>query len=60
MLIDASFRCAFCGETVWTSADPSQGSGHRYVEDCQVCCQPNLLVVTLDGRGGAHIEAEPE
>ena len=25
------------------------GSKQQYVEDCQVCCQPNVLTVRWDG-----------
>ena len=26
-----------------------RGSKQQYVEDCQVCCQPNVLTVRWDG-----------
>jgi hypothetical protein len=29
--------------------DESAGSKQQYVEDCQVCCQPNVLTVRWDG-----------
>jgi hypothetical protein len=45
----ASFQCAGCGEWVETSVDESAGSKQQYVEDCQVCCQPNVLTVRWDG-----------
>jgi cysteine-rich CPXCG protein len=41
----AGFQCAACGEWVETSVDESAGSKQQYVEDCQVCCQPNVLTV---------------
>jgi hypothetical protein len=28
--------------------DESAGTSQQYVEDCQVCCQPNVLTVTFD------------
>jgi Cysteine-rich CPXCG len=41
--------------------DESAGSRQRYVEDCQVCCKPNLLRVSWDaGAGEFVIEAELE
>ncbi len=41
--MNASFQCAGCGEENETDVDPSAGSQQSYVEDCQVCCKPNLL-----------------
>ncbi len=41
----ASFQCASCGEMNETSVDESAGSKQRYVEDCQVCCRPNVLKI---------------
>jgi hypothetical protein len=37
---------AGCGEWNETTVDESAGSRQRYVEDCQVCCKPNLLRVS--------------
>jgi hypothetical protein len=45
MQSEASFLCAWCGETNFTFADVSQGSDQQYVEDCQICCRPNVLNV---------------
>ncbi|HEX6982090.1 MAG TPA: CPXCG motif-containing cysteine-rich protein [Balneolaceae bacterium] len=42
------FICAYCGETNHTFVDPSQGKVQKYIEDCQVCCQPNELSVSFD------------
>lgn len=44
----AGFQCAGCGEWIETSVDESAGSKQQYVEDCQVCCQPNVLTVRWD------------
>ncbi len=43
--MNASFQCAGCGEENETDVDPSAGSKQSYVEDCQVCCKPNLLQI---------------
>lgn len=42
------FQCAGCGEWNETGVDSSNGRRQQYVEDCQVCCRPNLLTVTYD------------
>ena len=44
----AGFQCAGCGEWNETTVDSSAGRQQRYVEDCQVCCKPNLLHVAWD------------
>jgi Cysteine-rich CPXCG len=31
-----------------TSVDESAGRLQNYVEDCQVCCRPNVLQITYD------------
>jgi hypothetical protein len=40
--------------------DPSAGSHQSYVEDCPVCCVPNLLRITWDDDGRARIDASRE
>jgi hypothetical protein len=45
---EAGFQCAGCGEWIETTVDESGGSKQQYVEDCQVCCQPNVLTVQWD------------
>jgi len=57
----SGYTCAGCGEWNATTVDESAGSRQRYVEDCQVCCKPNLLRVRLKPGGGEFvIEAELE
>jgi hypothetical protein len=35
-------------ETNTTFVDFSGGMQQSYVEDCQVCCQPNILYIQID------------
>jgi hypothetical protein len=42
--------CPYCGESFETPIDTSAGSA-RYVEDCQVCCQPIEFSVEVDHAG---------
>ncbi len=53
----ASVECPFCGETNEVLLDPSAGSRQSYVEDCQVCCQPWNLEVTVDRDGFCSVTA---
>lgn len=43
-------HCPYCGEAFETAVDLSAGS-FRYVEDCQVCCQPIELAGEVDEDG---------
>ena len=56
----ASYTCPSCGETIVASVDPSGGDVQEYVEDCPVCCRPNVLHVTFDREGRVTLDVEPE
>ena len=43
-------ECPYCGECFETPVDTSSGSA-RYVEDCQICCQPIELSLEVDHAG---------
>ena len=45
-----SVDCPYCGERYSTPVDLTAGS-FRYVEDCQVCCQPIELTVEVGDTG---------
>jgi hypothetical protein len=46
--VQASFQCAGCGECNQTTVDESAGRRQSYIEDCQVCCKPNVLRIKYD------------
>jgi hypothetical protein len=56
----ATYSCAYCGESMVIEVDPSAGSAQEYVEDCQVCCSPNVLTVHFLDDGSANVVARPE
>lgn len=39
--------CPYCGETIEVAVDTSAGS-QTYIEDCQVCCRPIVMRLTVD------------
>jgi hypothetical protein len=53
----SGFQCAGCGEWNETSIDQSAGSKQSYVEDCQICCKPNVLQVWWDNDLGEFLMA---
>ncbi|AFZ33371.1 hypothetical protein Glo7428_4962 (plasmid) [Gloeocapsa sp. PCC 7428] len=57
----AEYTCAYCGEINLTFVDFSAGIQQSYVEDCQVCCQPNVLFLVIDEQTlNIEINSEPE
>ncbi len=57
----SGYVCAGCGEWNETTVDESAGSLQQYVEDCQVCCKPNVLRISWDlSTGEFVIDAELE
>lgn len=42
--------CPYCAETILLRVDLSAGT-QSYVEDCQVCCQPIQLMVSVGDEG---------
>jgi hypothetical protein len=48
LVMNTGFQCAGCGEWNETTVEESAGSKQSYVEDCQVCCKPNLLHINYD------------
>lgn len=60
-LMETGFQCAGCGEWNATVVDEGGGAWQQYVEDCQVCCQPNVLTIEFDSEAQAFaIAAELE
>jgi hypothetical protein len=57
---DATYTCDACGEEIVIPIDHSGGSTQEYVEDCPVCCHPNVIHVEIDEDGDVQVWAEPE
>jgi cysteine-rich CPXCG protein len=57
---EASYVCEACGEEIVVPIDLSAGVSQEYVEDCPVCCRPNLVHVEIDEDGRARVWAEKE
>ncbi|HIE91616.1 MAG TPA: CPXCG motif-containing cysteine-rich protein [Acidobacteria bacterium] len=63
MLLDEhGIHCPYCGEYQTVFIDPSDVDEESYIQDCQVCCRPITLTVTLDldDDTQAHVEARSE
>ena len=57
---EITYTCGNCGEEIVIPLDLSQGSTQEYVEDCPVCCRPNVIVVEIDEEGEASAWADLE
>ena len=57
---EASYICEACGEEIVVPIDVSAGLSQEYVEDCPVCCRPNLVHVEIEEEGEARVWAEKE
>jgi len=58
-LTEKPISCPYCGETITILVDDSLPE-QQYVEDCQVCCRPILLSVSVDADGDAAVVATVE
>ncbi len=60
MLREARYVCDGCGEEIVIEVDPSAGDEQEYVEDCPVCCRPNVIRVRVEQDGDVTAWAEAE
>jgi RNAse (barnase) inhibitor barstar len=51
--------CPYCGEPIEIVVDTSVEQ-QSYIEDCQVCCRPINLAVTVDEEGMPSVDASAE
>ncbi|HEY4611655.1 MAG TPA: CPXCG motif-containing cysteine-rich protein [Bacteroidota bacterium] len=55
------YACAYCGEPNEVFVDHSAGNKQQLVEDCAVCCRPNVIRIFVDSESGSiSINAEFE
>jgi hypothetical protein len=45
---EAGYVCDSCGREIALPIDLSAGSRRESVEDCPVCCRPNVIHVEID------------
>lgn len=57
---EAEYICGSCGEPIVIPIDHSNGRQQEYVEDCPVCCCPNVIHLEIDELGSARAWAELE
>ncbi|HWL92283.1 MAG TPA: CPXCG motif-containing cysteine-rich protein [Phycisphaerae bacterium] len=57
---DSTYTCGSCGEEIVIPIDLSAGRSQEYVEDCPVCCHPNVIRIEIDETGEARARGEHE
>jgi hypothetical protein len=60
VLTEATYVCDACSEEIVIEVDPSAGEEQEYVEDCPVCCRPNVIHVRVEDDGEVRVWAEGE
>jgi hypothetical protein len=58
-LTEKPISCPYCGEIITILVDDSLPE-QQYVEDCQVCCRPIVMTVSIDANGDAAVTATAE
>ena len=51
--------CPYCGEPIALTIDCSVPE-QEYIEDCQVCCRPMMVTVTIDNEGDLAVSLRSE
>ena len=55
------YLCPHCGEQVDTAPDRGGGNQQEYVEDCPVCCRPNVIHASFsEDEDEFVVQADPE
>jgi len=58
-ITEQTISCPYCGEAISVLVDDTLPE-QRYVEDCQVCCRPIVLDVTVGPVGEVSVIARSE
>jgi predicted RNA-binding Zn-ribbon protein involved in translation (DUF1610 family) len=57
---DYWFVCPYCLEQISVRVDVTGGQSQSFAYDCDVCCQPIAIDLSLDGEGVVGFQAERE
>ena len=55
----AGSNCPYCGEPIELLVDCSIPM-QQYIEDCEVCCRPIMISVTIDQDGQSSLSLRSE
>ena len=57
---ESNYTCDNCGEEIVVPIDITAGSQQSYIEDCPVCCSPNVLQVEILDDGEFDVQSQSE
>ncbi len=57
---EGRYVCDACGEDIVIPLDPTGGDEQEFVEDCPVCCRPNVIHVEFFEGEEPRVWAEAE
>jgi hypothetical protein len=55
-----NYICDSCGEEVTVPIEFAHGTSQELVEDCPVCCRPNVIRIEIDNDGEVRVWATCE
>jgi hypothetical protein len=58
-IAEKNISCPYCGEQISILVDDSLPE-QCYVEDCQICCRPIVLDVSVNAEGDVTVSARSE
>ncbi|MAL96165.1 MAG: hypothetical protein CME40_13900 [Haliea sp.] len=58
-LEESTIHCPYCGEAITVLVEDI-GEDQEYIEDCQVCCRPIVIGVSVAPTGEASLSARAE
>jgi hypothetical protein len=59
-MLDSTYvDCPYCGERIELVVD-SSAAPTEYVEDCEVCCRPMIVMLALADDGAPEVSARSE
>ena len=57
---ETEFLCPYCWQANSITVDVSAGREQSFTMDCEICCRPVALTVTLDDDGRPMVDATAE
>ena len=57
---EVEISCPYCGEINLIEIDFSEGVSQNFVRDCEVCCRPIELTISIDQEGNINVDARNE
>lgn len=57
---EAAYVCDNCGEEIVIPIDRSAGESQEFIEDCPVCCHPQMIRVEVEENGDVRAWSEGE